>query len=52
MSNPEEREGESRTAEEDKFTEAAEQEREERSELGRRLREERFDEDDDGEPPA
>jgi hypothetical protein len=44
MSNPEEREQESRAKDEDKFTEAQEQERDERSELVEHLRKEELDE--------
>jgi hypothetical protein len=50
MSTPEDRERESRAAEEDKFSEAMDEERRKRSELAQHLREERPDEDDsDGE---
>jgi hypothetical protein len=46
MSNPEERERESRAAQEDKFSEAMDEERRKRSEVAQQLREERLDEDD------
>ena len=44
MTNPEEREQESRTSEEDKFTEAHDEEREERSELAQNIQQNELDE--------